>query len=120
MESDEKILSESERLINSYHDTSEDSFCQIALAPCSPFSVTPDLMRATAVLAQQKNVLLHTHLGETEDENNFCLKQFGMRPVDYLDDVGWLNNRVWLAHGGISPGVHASASAAVRIRPLTV
>jgi 8-oxoguanine deaminase len=99
VESDEKILSESERLINSYHDTSEDSFCQIALAPCSPFSVTPDLMRATAVLAQQKEVLLHTHLGETEDENNFCLKQFGMRPVDYLDDVGWLNNRVWLAHG---------------------
>jgi 8-oxoguanine deaminase len=99
VESDEKILSESERLINRYHDTSEDSFCQIALAPCSPFSVTPDLMRATAVLAQQKNVLLHTHLGETEDENNFCLKQFGMRPVDYLDDVGWLNNRVWLAHG---------------------
>lgn len=99
VESDEKILSESERLINTYHDTSEDSFCQIALAPCSPFSVTPDLMRATAVLAQQKNVLLHTHLGETEDENNFCLKQFGMRPVDYLDDVGWLNNRVWLAHG---------------------
>jgi 8-oxoguanine deaminase len=99
VESDEKILSESERLINSYHDTSEDSFCKIALAPCSPFSVTPDLMRATAVLAQQKDVLLHTHLGETEDENNFCLKQFGMRPVDYLDDVGWLNNRVWLAHG---------------------
>jgi 8-oxoguanine deaminase len=99
VESDEKILSESERLINHYHDTSEDSFCQIALAPCSPFSVTPDLMRATAVLAQQKNVLLHTHLGETEDENTFCLKQFGMRPVDYLDDVGWLNNRVWLAHG---------------------
>lgn len=99
VESDEKILSESARLINRYHDTSENSFCQIALAPCSPFSVTPDLMRATAVLAQQKNVLLHTHLGETEDENNFCLKQFGMRPVDYLDDVGWLNNRVWLAHG---------------------
>ena len=99
VESDGKILSESTRLINSYHDTSEDSFFQIALAPCSPFSVTPDLMRATAVLAQQKNVLLHTHLGETEDENNFCLKQFGMRPVDYLDDVGWLNNRVWLAHG---------------------
>ncbi|HEY0893474.1 MAG TPA: 8-oxoguanine deaminase [Cellvibrio sp.] len=99
VESDERILSESERLINSYHDTSEDSFCKIALAPCSPFSVTPDLMRATAVLAQQKDVLLHTHLGETEDENNFCLKQFGMRPVDYLDDVGWLHNRVWLAHG---------------------
>ena len=99
VESDEKILSESERLINQYHDTSDNSFCQIALAPCSPFSVTPDLMRATAQLAQQKNVSLHTHLGETEDENNFCLQQFGMRPVDYLEDVGWLNERVWLAHG---------------------
>lgn len=99
VESDVKILNESERLIKSYHDTSEDSFCQIALAPCSPFSVTPDLMRATALIAEEKNVLLHTHLGETEDENNFCLKQFGMRPVDYLDNVGWLNNRVWLAHG---------------------
>lgn len=99
VESDEKILSESERLIQQYHDCSENSFCQIALAPCSPFSVTPDLMRATAQLAQQHNVSLHTHLGETEDENNFCLQQFGMRPVDYLEDVGWLNDRVWLAHG---------------------
>lgn len=99
VESDERILNESERLIREYHDPAEDSVCQIALAPCSPFSVTPDLMRETAILAQQKNVLLHTHLGETEDENAFCLKQFGMRPVDYLADVGWLNDRVWLAHG---------------------
>jgi len=99
VETDEKILGESERLINTYHDSSEESFCQIALAPCSPFSVTPDLMRETAKLSQQKNVLLHTHLGETEDENDFCLEKFGMRPVDYLEDVGWLNDRTWLAHG---------------------
>lgn len=99
VETDEKILNESARLIRDYHDDSDNSFCQIALAPCSPFSVTPDLMRETAKLAQQKNVLLHTHLGETEDENDFCLKQFGMRPVDYLEDVGWLTDRTWLAHG---------------------
>ena len=99
VESDAQILSESERLIRAYHDATEESRCQIALAPCSPFSVTPDLMRETAKLAQQKNVLLHTHLGETEDENTFCLKKFGQRPVDYLGDVGWLNDRVWLAHG---------------------
>jgi 8-oxoguanine deaminase len=99
VETDEKILAESERLIRAYHNPADDSFCQIALAPCSPFSVTPDLMRETAKLAQQKNVLLHTHLGETEDENAFCLQKFGQRPVEYLADVGWLNDRVWLAHG---------------------
>lgn len=99
VETDARILSESARLIRTYHDPAEDSLCQIALAPCSPFSVTPDLMRETAKLAQQNNVLLHTHLGETEDENIFCLKKFGQRPVDYLEDVGWLHNRVWLAHG---------------------
>jgi 8-oxoguanine deaminase len=99
VETDEKILAESARLIRDYHDTSENSYCQIALAPCSPFSVTPDLMRATAQLAKEKDVLLHTHLGETEDENEFCLKQFGQRPVDYLEDLGWLTERTWLAHG---------------------
>ncbi len=99
VESDEKILSESERLIRTYHDPSETSFCQIALAPCSPFSVTPDLMRETAKLSKQHQVLLHTHLGETQDENEFCVTTFGMRPVDYLEELGWLTDRVWLAHG---------------------
>ena len=99
VETDARILSESERLIRTYHDPAEDSLCQIALAPCSPFSVTPDLMRETARVAQQNDVLLHTHLGETEDENIFCLKKFGQRPVDYLEEAGWLHNRVWLAHG---------------------
>lgn len=99
VEDDATILRESERLIRQYHNSAEDSFCHIALAPCSPFSVTQELMRETAKLAEQHNVLLHTHLGETEDENQFCLSQFGMRPVDYLADTGWLNNRVWLAHG---------------------
>jgi 8-oxoguanine deaminase len=72
---------------------------QLALAPCSPFSVTTDLMKETAKLARANSVRLHTHLAETEDENNFCLQTFGLRPVDYLESVGWLANDVWLAHG---------------------
>lgn len=99
VQSDAVILDESQRLIKQYHNASAESFCQIALAPCSPFSVTPDLMRETAKLAGEHQALLHTHLGETIDENDFCLATFGMRPVDYLEDVGWLHDRVWLAHG---------------------
>ena len=95
----EQILSDSERLITTYHDSSEGSMTQIALAPCSPFSVTTDLMIETAELAEQYNVRLHTHLAETIDEENFCLERFGLRTVDYLESVGWLSNRTWLAHG---------------------
>ena len=95
----EQILSDSERLITTYHDSSEGSMTQIALAPCSPFSVTTDLMIETAELAEQHNVRLHTHLAETIDEENFCLERFGLRTVDYLESVGWLSNRTWLAHG---------------------
>ena len=93
------ILRDSERLISRLHDASEGSMCQIVLAPCSPFSVTTELMRDTAALASQHNVLLHTHLAETDDENDFCLETFGMRPVDYMASCDWLNERVWFAHG---------------------
>ena len=72
---------------------------QIALAPCSPFSVTTSLMRATATLADKLDVRLHTHLAETEDENKFCEQMHGCRPLDYLEQCGWLNARTWLAHG---------------------
>jgi cytosine/adenosine deaminase-related metal-dependent hydrolase len=71
---------------------------RIALAPCSPFSVSTSLMTRTAELAEQLDVRLHTHLCETRDEDEFCLAQFGRRPVDYLADVGWMTDRVWLAH----------------------
>ena len=98
-ESEPVILAESERLIGRYHDAAPHAMCQIALAPCSPFSVTRELMRDTAALARTHGVRLHTHLGETEDENEFCLAKFGMRPLDYLEDVGWLAGDVWLAHG---------------------
>lgn len=72
---------------------------QVALAPCSPFSVTPQVMRDTAALADRDGVRLHTHLAETHDETEFCLQMFGLKPLDYLESVGWLNNKVWLAHG---------------------
>jgi len=72
---------------------------QIALAPCSPFSVTAELMQACAALAAKHDVLLHTHLAETHDETEFCLKQFGLRPVDYLEQLDWINKRAWFAHG---------------------
>ncbi|WP_020559984.1 8-oxoguanine deaminase [Thiofilum flexile] len=93
------ILDDSERLIRTYHQPHEGAMVQIALAPCSPFSVTTELMQASAQLAQTYQVSLHTHLAETLDEEAFCLKRFGLRTVDYLDRVGWLYNRTWLAHG---------------------
>ena len=93
------ILADSERLIQQWHDPEPHAMCQIALAPCSPFSVTEQLMRDTAALAHSYQVLLHTHLSETEDENAFCLAQFGRRPVDHMAACDWLNERVWFAHG---------------------
>ena len=93
------ILEDSERLIGAYHDASHGALTQIALAPCSPFSVSRRLMQDTAALARKHGALLHTHLGETQDENEYCLSRFGVRPVDYLEDVGWLAEDVWLAHG---------------------
>lgn len=93
------ILADSARVIDKFHDASAGAMIQIALAPCSPFSVTREIMADTAALAADRNVRLHTHLAETEDENTFCVEMFGCRPLDYLEQVGWLNDRVWLAHG---------------------
>jgi 8-oxoguanine deaminase len=93
------ILADSERLIDTLHDGAPHAMLQIALAPCSPFSVTTGLMRETAVLAARRGVRLHTHLAETEDEAAFCEARFGCTPVDYLEDCGWLRPGTWLAHG---------------------
>ncbi|EAU41818.1 hydroxydechloroatrazine ethylaminohydrolase [Fulvimarina pelagi HTCC2506] len=95
----ETILADAERLIGRYHDGSEGAMTQIALAPCSPFSVTKALMTESAALAEKHDCRLHTHLGETEDENAYCRELFGCRPVEYLEEVGWLGPRTWLAHG---------------------
>ncbi|WP_108660181.1 8-oxoguanine deaminase [Acuticoccus kandeliae] len=93
------ILADSARLLAAHHDPSPHAMVQIALAPCSPFSVTRDLMKESATLARAHGARLHTHLAETLDEEDFCVARFGMRPVDYLEDVGWLADDVWLAHG---------------------
>lgn len=103
VQKDDVILRDCERVINSYHQYADDHqgspFVQLALAPCSPFSVSTELMKQTAQLARQYQVRLHTHLAETLDENDFCLQTFGLRPLDYLESVDWLANDVWLAHG---------------------
>jgi 8-oxoguanine deaminase len=99
VQSEEVIMADSERLIRRHHDSTDGAMVRVALAPCSPFSVSTELMKMSAELAEQHQVQLHTHLAETHDETAFCQKMFGMRPVDYLESVGWLSNRVWLAHG---------------------
>ena len=95
----DQILLDSERLVGKYHQRGAGAMVNIALAPCSPFSVTPEIMRESAAMAQRLDVRLHTHLAETLDEEAFCLQMFGMRTVDYLESVGWLSDRTWLAHG---------------------
>ncbi|MBD3306824.1 8-oxoguanine deaminase [candidate division KSB3 bacterium] len=99
VQTEEEILKDSARLIKTYHDPSPGAMTQIAFAPCSPFSVTTDLMQHTAALARENGVRLHTHLAETNDEEAFCLQRFGCRPLDYLERVGWLHDSTWLAHG---------------------
>jgi 8-oxoguanine deaminase len=99
VQDEDAILADSTRVVAKHHQRGEDATVQIALAPCSPFSVTTSLMRATADLAGQLDVRLHTHLAETEDENRFCEQMHKCRPLDYLEDCGWLNGRTWLAHG---------------------
>src|SRR6202171_4599152 len=99
VQDEDTILADSERVVAKHHQRGEDAMVQIALAPCSPFSVTTSLMRATAALAERLDVRLHTHLAETEDENKFCEQMHGCRPLDYLEQCGWLNARTWLAHG---------------------
>ncbi len=99
VQDEETILADCERVANTYHDAREGSFQNIVFAPCSPFSVTERVMTETARLAIEKNVRLHTHLAESEDENRFCERQYGCRPLDYLERTGWLSDRVWLAHG---------------------
>jgi cytosine/adenosine deaminase-related metal-dependent hydrolase len=95
----DEIIKDSIRVIETYHDTSFGSMHQVALGPCSPFSVTPDLLRECAGVARQYHVRMHTHLAETTSENRYTLKQYGMRPLEYLASVGWTGPDVWYAHG---------------------
>ena len=99
VQDEQTILDDSIRLIKKYHQKEEGAMTQLALAPCSPFSVSTELMIESAKLAKEYDVCLHTHLAETMDEEEFCLKKFGMRTVDYLEHTNWLHNKTWLAHG---------------------
>jgi 8-oxoguanine deaminase len=110
VQDEDTILSDSERLIARYHNAAPGAMVQVALAPCSPFSVTRSLMSKTAKLAEQANVRLHTHLAETVDEEAFCRATFGCRPLDYLEQCGWLTDRTWLAHG-----IHFDATEIARM-----
>ncbi|HEY5890708.1 MAG TPA: 8-oxoguanine deaminase [Acidimicrobiia bacterium] len=98
VEPEDLILEDSERAISEYHDASRGSHRRVVLAPCSPFSVTPDLMKESAALARSKDVRLHTHLAETDDEEQFCIDRFGKRPVEYMESLGWDGTDVWYAH----------------------
>jgi cytosine/adenosine deaminase-related metal-dependent hydrolase len=92
------ILAATETAIDDYHDPAPDSMLRIGVAPCSPFSVTADLLKQAAELARAKGVRMHTHLAETTDEDDFCQEHFGCSPVDYVESLGWLGPDVWLAH----------------------
>jgi 8-oxoguanine deaminase len=98
------ILKDSQRLVEQYHDARPGAMLRIVLAPCSPFSVTGELMRQSAMLARAMGVRLHTHLAETLDEERFCLEKFGQRPVAYMESLGWIGDDVWFAHS-----VHVNA-----------
>ena len=95
----DEIMRDSERILDTYHDPSFGSMSRVALAPCSPFSVSAELLRQSAVLAREKGVRLHTHLCETLDEERYTLETVGMRPLAYMESLGWLGRDVWYAHG---------------------
>jgi cytosine/adenosine deaminase-related metal-dependent hydrolase len=98
VEDRDTILSATEAAIDRWHDPSEESMLRIAVAPCSPFSVTGELMRDAAGLARRRQVRLHTHLAETVDEEEFCRARFGCSPAEYVEELGWLGDDVWMAH----------------------
>jgi 8-oxoguanine deaminase len=110
VQSEDEILADSERVLKLFHDPRPGAGIRIALAPCSPFTVTKRLMSETARLAEKFDCQMHTHLCETEDEERFCLDMYGVRPVELLDQTGWMNKRAWLAHG-----IHFSAEEIGRL-----
>ncbi|MDT7701846.1 MAG: 8-oxoguanine deaminase [Pseudonocardiales bacterium] len=110
VEDREAVLLASEAAIDRWHDPAPDAMLQVALAPCSPFSVTGDLMRESAELARRRGVRLHTHLAETLDEEDFCRERFGCSPLDYVEGLGWTGADVWFAHA-----VHLDDAAVKRV-----
>jgi 8-oxoguanine deaminase len=110
VEDEEAILEDSRRAVAAFHDPGRGSMRQVVIAPCSPFSVTPELMRESAALARDLGVRLHTHLAETDDEEQFCLDEFGRRPVAQMETVDWTGPDVWYAHA-----IHVSDEEVTRM-----
>ena len=98
VQEEEEILRDCRRLADTYHDPGRYSMCRLSLAPCSPFSVTPELMQETVALARELGLRCHTHLAETKEEEEYCREKFGCRPLEYMEKVGWLGSDVWFAH----------------------
>jgi len=98
VEDEDFILKDSERVIDRYHDPRPGAMTRVVLAPCAPFSVSADLLRQSAALARARGVRLHTHLAETKDEERYTLERFGVRPVEWMDRLGWVAGDVWFAH----------------------
>jgi len=98
VQSEEEIMADCRRVVDTYHDPNPYSMCRIVIAPCSPFSVTEELMRQSAVWARQRGLTLHTHVAETLDEEEFCLRKVGLRPMEYMQELGWVGEDVWYAH----------------------
>ncbi|POZ91231.1 8-oxoguanine deaminase [Petrotoga halophila] len=99
VQTEREILEDSQRVIEKFHDPSVYSMNRVILAPCSPFSVTKELLEESIKLARHYNVSSHTHLAETKDEERFCLDKFGLRPLEYMESLGWTGPDVWYAHG---------------------
>lgn len=99
VQTESEILEDSQRLIDMYHDKKEYAMTRVALAPCSPFSVTDTLMKETAKMARKNKVMLHTHLAETKDEERFCIEKYGRRPFELMEELEWAGDDVWYAHG---------------------
>lgn len=98
VEAHDQILADTQRVIATHHDASRGAMRRVVVAPCSPFTVTPELMRESAALAREAGVRLHTHMAETNDEEEYCLERFGHRPVAYMETVDWVGEDVWYAH----------------------
>jgi 8-oxoguanine deaminase len=98
VQTEEEIMTDCQRVVDTYHDPNPYAMCRIVIAPCSPFSVTEELMRQSAVWARQQGLTLHTHVAETLDEEEFCLRKVGLRPVEYMQELGWVGEDVWYAH----------------------
>jgi 8-oxoguanine deaminase len=113
VEDEDTILADTETLIKRFHDPKPGSMLRVVVAPCSPFSVTPGLMRDSAALARKHGVRLHTHLAETLDEERFCVEKLGMRPYELMEDLGWTGDDVWFAHG-----IHLSDAEVERVAEL--